>query len=114
MKIIKPISRVICFCCLSRKWMKKHMPNDWLAGAWFIYWAMVLATVASFAILIYTLLYCSLVNKFVLACGLVAIFADQIIINLFGNFVQIIFERLLSIWSCLLRFRILSREAYVC
>eukprot|EP00597_Dinobryon_sp_UTEXLB2267_P003350 CAMPEP_0170061732 /NCGR_PEP_ID=MMETSP0019_2-20121128/3199_1 /TAXON_ID=98059 /ORGANISM="Dinobryon sp., Strain UTEXLB2267" /LENGTH=437 /DNA_ID=CAMNT_0010267655 /DNA_START=258 /DNA_END=1571 /DNA_ORIENTATION=+ len=69
MKIIKPISRVMCYCCLSRSWMKKHMPNDWLAGAWFIYWAMVFATFASFIILIYTLVFASLVNKFVLAWG---------------------------------------------
>jgi hypothetical protein len=69
MKIIKPISRVMCFFCLTRDWMKKHMPNDWLAGAWFIYWAMVFATFASFVILIYTIVYASLVNKFVMGCG---------------------------------------------
>eukprot|EP01036_Dinobryon_divergens_P032404 gene32404-41983_t len=69
MKIIKPISRVMCFFCLSRDWMKKHMPNDWLAGAWFIYWAMVFATVASFIILLYTIVFASLVNKFVMGCG---------------------------------------------
>lgn len=45
------------------------MPNDWLAGAWFIYWAMVFGTIASFVVLIYVLFYANLINKFVVGCG---------------------------------------------
>ncbi len=46
MKILKPLSRVVCWCCCKRSWMRRHLANDWLAGTWFILWASFGATVA--------------------------------------------------------------------
>ena len=51
-KIIQPLARCLCCCFCSRRWLNKHLSNDWLAGTWFIFWATLFACFACFVLFI--------------------------------------------------------------
>jgi hypothetical protein len=51
-EILKPLSRVVCYCFCKRGWLRKHLANEWLAGTWFILWATVAATFGCFILFI--------------------------------------------------------------
>jgi hypothetical protein len=46
-----PILRLFLWMCFSQRFINKHLPNDWMAGCWLIFWGCLFATVASAGII---------------------------------------------------------------
>jgi hypothetical protein len=44
--------RFMCRCCVSKRWLKEHLRNDWLAGVWFFLWASSVATFCNIIMLL--------------------------------------------------------------
>lgn len=50
MKIIQPLATCMCWCFCSKRWLRRHLSNDWLAGTWLIFWCTLVSCIGCFVV----------------------------------------------------------------
>jgi hypothetical protein len=70
-QFVQPCLHCFLYCCCTKRFLERHLANDWLTGTWIILIGTILAVIGSFMALVYYLAVYNSLLVYIFATGLV-------------------------------------------